>query len=82
MFWGTRFVAKIPDRAGVLTRSTAGGRELGLADRPPAPFTSLSGIKSWMGHELTALENGAHFLRGVGSDQNQIKLAMGMKMMF
>ena len=47
-----RFVATLPAGAGSLTPSTAGGRELRLAGRPPAPFTSGSGVPPRSGHEL------------------------------
>ena len=79
MFWGARFVAKLPERAGVLTRSTAGGRELGLTDRPPAPFNSRSGIPSLKGHELTTVEMGARSREETSLGNYEIKLARKVK---
>jgi len=82
MFWGIRFVATLPEPAGVLTRSTAGGRELGLADRPPAPFNSLSEIQSWKGRELTTGEIGACCRKQARLGNYEIKLATRKKMRF
>jgi len=81
-FWDTRFVAKIPEQAGVFAPSTAGGRELGLASRPPAPFNSLSSTQPRSGHELTAVPKGPRDRQRASSRRSQIKLATRRTTMF
>ena len=66
----------------LLQRSTAGGRELGLANRPPAHFNSLFRTQPWMGHELSSGEKGPRDLQVASSGRYQITLVTRRKTKF